>query len=438
MFFAIIFCAAALIVCTGNEVKGAVAFVILICALLVFCEDLLATTLPFLLVSVFVTRMYDSYNVFIGYKYCIIPIVIALIFHFTVYRKKISIGPSFWGICAVAVAVTFGGLFKVSAADYFKAVNLYYVIGLGIGMVLIYLLIKSQFIKRDYYDINNKFLAVLYIMGAFAAFIVLRAYVVNINAIIEKKTILNYINSMFISTNNISTFLMFALPIPFYFSLRNKTHLISGYIFFLCLLLSGSRAAMLMGSVEFVLCLAYICIFDIKHRVLNCCISVATLSIVAYLLYRWIWFFGSTSIFSFNLNNEKRFDLFWRSVDDFKSNPVFGRGMTYVGNNDIYDPKMFAMNWYHLFPAQVIGSFGCLGVVSYLVSIFGRVAIILKKAEPYVWVLALSYAGIFLMTIVNPGEFCPVPYEMLTVMLFIFAEQGMSPKLKNLFKSREN
>ncbi len=437
-FFLLVFLLGVLVVNTQNEVKGAIAFIWLICALLVLCEDVISTTLPFLILSIFVTRMYDSYDTFIGYKYMAIPVALSLLFHFILYRKKIKIGPSFWGVCAVAIAVSMGGLLSISASEYFSAVNLYYVVGLGIGMVVIYLLVKSQFIERDYYDIKQKFLVILYIMGAFACFIVLRAHLIYIDEIIQNKTIVYYIDSMIISTNNIATFLMFALPIPFYFSLKNKIHLVSGYAFLICLLLTGSRSAMLMGIIEFISCLAYICIFDKKKRILNSAISLATLVLGGIVLYRCIWFFGPSSLFSSDILGDDRYSLLQRSFVDFKTSPIFGKGLAYSGNTDIYTPKTFAMNWYHMFPAQVIGSFGVVGIIAYLFNIASRLVIILKKFDPYVWILGVSYIGIFLMTMINPGEFCPLPFGMLAVMLFIFAEQGMDPSIKSLFKIEKN
>lgn len=438
IFFFFVLILGMLIVNTQNEVKGAIAFGWLICVLLVFCEDIISTTFPILVLTIFLTRMYDSYDIFIKYKYMAIPVIFSLLFHFVVYRKKITIGPSFWGICAVAVAVSLGGFMSVSANDYFRAVNLYYVIGLGVGAVVFYLLAKSQLIERDYYNLKEKFLVILYLMGVFACFIVLRAHLIYLDEIIENKTIVYYIDSMIISTNNIATFLMFALPVPFYFSLKNKVHLLSGYAFFLCLLLTGSRSAMLMGIIEFVFCLAYICIFDKEKRILNSIVSLATLVLGGIILYRYIWFFGPDSLFSSDILGDDRYKLLQRSLTDFKTSPIFGKGLAYSGNTDIYTPKTFAMNWYHMFPSQVIGSFGALGIIAYLFNIVSRLAIILKKFDPYVWVLGVSYIGIFLMTMINPGEFCPLPYGMLAVALFIFAEQGMSSNLKALFKIEKN
>ena len=34
----------------------------------------------------------------------------------------------------------------------------------------------------------------------------------------------------------------------------------------------------------------------------------------------------------------------------------------------------------------------------------------------------MSYIGLLLMSQLNPGEFCPMPYELLVVCLFVFLE----------------
>ena len=38
------------------------------------------------------------------------------------------------------------------------------------------------------------------------------------------------------------------------------------------------------------------------------------------------------------------------------------------------------------------------------------------------FVLFLCYGGLLLMSQTNPGEFCPFPYEMLAVMIFVIIE----------------
>jgi hypothetical protein len=66
---------------------------------------------------------------------------------------------------------------------------------------------------------------------------------------------------------------------------------------------------------------------------------------------------------------------------------------------------------------------GMVGVVAYLYNLFVRARIYKKRKNPLNMTFLLSYGGLFLMSQVNPGEFCPVPYAMIAVILFIFMEK---------------
>ena len=46
-------------------------------------------------------------------------------------------------------------------------------------------------------------------------------------------------------------------------------------------------------------------------------------------------------------------------------------------------------------------------------------------------VAALSYAGMFLLSMTNPGEFCPLPNELLVVALFAIVESLPDKTKKN-------
>ena len=72
---------------------------------------------------------------------------------------------------------------------------------------------------------------------------------------------------------------------------------------------------------------------------------------------------------------------------------------------------------------QIVGSLGLVGMFCYGKQMVERFAMIFRKPDAYVWTLGLSYIGIFLMSQVNPGEFCPLPYELLTVITFIMIEK---------------
>ena len=120
--------------------------------------------------------------------------------------------------------------------------------------------------------------------------------------------------------------------------------------------------------------------------------------------------------------DEPRMKLLTRSIEDFLGNPVFGQGIGNVSNADLYAGKKGTITWYHMMIPQIYGSMGSVGILAYAYQFFGRVKLALKKRSLFVITLALSYAGLFLMSQVNPGEFCPIPYGLIAVILFIMLE----------------
>ena len=75
---------------------------------------------------------------------------------------------------------------------------------------------------------------------------------------------------------------------------------------------------------------------------------------------------------------------------------------------------------------------GVVGVLAYGYQAFGRFKIWIKTKNPLNTALFLSYVGLLLMSQVNPGEFCPLPYEMMIVMLFVIIEKEPERvKIKN-------
>ena len=83
------------------------------------------------------------------------------------------------------------------------------------------------------------------------------------------------------------------------------------------------------------------------------------------------------------------------------------------------------MAWYHMMTSQVVGSMGLVGIAAYLFQFIGRVKLIFRNFSMWSLCLGVSYLGILLMSQVNPGEFCPLPFELLTVLLFILQERRL-------------
>ena len=130
-------------------------------------------------------------------------------------------------------------------------------------------------------------------------------------------------------------------------------------------------------------------------------------------------------------HNEARYELLRRVGTDIKSNMLFGRGLGYSGNSDIYNPVKGAMHWYHMMIPQIIGSLGVLGVFAYILQFTIRAYSVLRKTDAFKIVLGLSYLGLFLMSQVNPGEFSP-PYALTAVLIFVMVDysDSITPNMK--------
>ena len=81
------------------------------------------------------------------------------------------------------------------------------------------------------------------------------------------------------------------------------------------------------------------------------------------------------------------------------------------------------MNWYHMWLPQIWGSLGTVGLLAFGYQLFLRVKLaVTRRAFPEV-TLSLCYLGLLLMTQVNPGEFCPIPYALIATMIFLFLDR---------------
>ena len=436
----LLFLLACHIVLENDEVNGVVIFAYIAGATLLLSSRLTDAMLPALLLCVFSTRCYGSADTFLAKApYFVLP-VIAIIAHFIIYRKiyakNIRIGRSFFGLCAVTLAVTLGGLGTIPASDYFAGGALYYVFGLGIGMVAFYLLVKANFTAESGKEVAR----VMYIIGLFACFCVLRFYAADWELFLETRRFI-----YFQSKNNLATFLMLAMPFPLFYSSRRYVDILSVVLIYACTVLTGSRGGLLMGTVEFGVILVMFAIFD-NSRIFN---NFFYAFIIIGFVYLTITYLPDIAAFyDFHLNvsedasaweylmalkdhiikddgssSEARVKLIERMVEDFKSNPIFGTGIGYTGNTDIYNPQKGAMNWYHMWFAQVIGGLGIVGILAYGYQLIERIITFFKNMSLLNFTFLLAYFGLFIMSQVNPGEFCPMPYTALAVTFFIAMEK---------------
>ncbi len=419
------FIAACVVTTFDLEVAGVIVFGLFLSLILFVCDDLFHTFLPFMLVGMTVIKCYDSFNTFIVIAPLAIVPLAAFVYYFVKHKRRLKIGTSFWGIIIFSVAVTLGGVGIISARAYFSLTSVYYTLGLGFGMAVIYLIMNSWFDNDSENTLGRRFAQAMTLVTAFAAFMVFEHYVENIQQVIANPGIIP-----FQWRNNISTFLMFALPFPFYLSREKWGSILVGLLGYGALLLAGSRGGMLFGTVEIIVCIAVVLFMDKSHRKLNLALVGALLVVVLCFSKQLFEFCYYTiqRIFDYD-ENKIRLGLFERAIEDFKANPITGSGLANWENRDLHPSTRFALCWYHSSPFQVIGSFGVVGAVCYLSRLAIRIKIIFSRFNFFTAIMACSFLGIMMMSLVNPGEFCPIPYELITTLIFIILEK--TPDRKN-------
>ncbi len=434
IYLAILFVMSLVVVITEQQIAGAVIFGCIAALSLILFSDLTVFLTPTLLLSVFVTVCYDSYSTFIKFVPLAVPLAFCVIFNLIKYRAKPKLGSSFKGTVAVAIAVTLGGFGTLSAKSYFAPTSLFYVFMLGGGMILLYLLFSSRITEKS----GRMLIKAMYAVGMLASFIICFFYFKNWEEFVNSFRFLN-----FTASNNLSTFIMMAMPFPMLYARKRHIDVLATLFMYLCIVMSSSRGGLVMGTVEMlVIFIAYTFFFEkskIKKVLYTSVFIICVLTFFNFLPELVIKVsYKSLSRDTDSMTLKECFDILKqyfinpeeprarvlkRSIGDFLSNPVFGVGLGYTGNSDIYSPKTGAMNWYHIWTAQVFGGLGIVGILAYCYQLVLRTVIYFKNASPVNMTFFVSYIGLWLMSQLNPGEFCPIPYALLATVYFIIIER---------------
>lgn len=454
-FMLMTFAAAALIILFGIEVPGAVFFVLLISVLLIVCDDLMAILFPVLAACIAVLQCYDSFNTFIRLAFLAVIPAGALIFHFVYYKTSFRLGKSFPGLVAVATAVTLGGLFTIPAKEYFSPTALYYTVMLGVGMVGIYLLVKSQSEPKE--GNSEKFIFILFLMGMLACFHTFEIYFECMTQGseewgmahgLEKACYMRYVDGMTLSDivselsvgffgvrstylsarlqpgNNLSTFLLISMPSAFFLSMKkSRFFLLSVPLTLFSIFLTRSRGGIVMAFAELFFCLLFMAIAEKRKVTKGIFICATALYFIAGIILAIRFSLYDRLVSLIADQTEARAKLLFRSLKDFSEAPWFGKGLGNLSNRDLYEGKAGTLPWYHMMIPQIIGSMGTLGLVCYIFRFAAQIRLVWQKRSVITATFALSYLGLLLMSQVNPGEFCPLPYGMIATLLFIMIEE---------------
>lgn len=398
--------------------------------MLVMCDDLLSIACPLLCVSVLSVEFYRDYTVLSPYAvYAAVPFALALLFNVVYYRRPFVKGKLFFPLIAVSAALIVGGIGVIAIDEYFRPVSLYYTFGLGIVMLLLYILFSSRLGNERSYDRTERMADILYVTGLSAALVIALFYIENFDEFIKKGSAL-----FFKPRNFISSVLLMTLPSVCLLIKRHIVHF-AGFIFMsAALIFAGSRSGLLFGAMVGALCAVYVVYllrdrFDLHkwYQVLFIVFAAA----VCVLALRYIPVLYSSRIVNGKLisDGETRMAFISRGIKDFVENPLNGVGLGNLRNAEIFKAIIpGSIIFYHNAVVQVFASMGILGAAAYGWLLFVSLKLVIKTVKTTLVVFSIAYIGILAMSMTNPGLFCPFPEAGLTVLLFSLTESNTDVK----------
>ncbi len=406
-----VFIAAVLTTVFSAEHYAIPLFVLWLVFVLVVDENFTDILLPVLLLCAMALRTIGQTTYQQKHLWLAIPVVVAIILHFIIFPKRMTLGKSFYPMCAVSIALLLGGVGVISAEEYFNVSTLYYVIFLGVGMTGFYLWMRRDIRSTESYDIKERILEILYIVGVFCAFSIL------------EKAFRMYIGygepRSFGWCNDICEIMIFALPVPFFYVRRHFIHFFVPFFMYLAMLPAKSMTAVVVGLLLLGLGVIYTFVFCKEKRwlVLGTTALLFLAALFAVIRFDLIPYDTVSGFVSEEENG--RMALYRIAWKRFLQHPLLGVGMG-AGNDG---SSVFDGLWTHNYIFQILGSMGIMGALAFGYLLFVRAKLIFKRFDAFHMIMALSYAGIFLASMLQPGEFCPMPYEFLTVALFVVLER---------------
>lgn len=126
----------------SREDIGFLILMIVIISNWILVDDIMPMILPLVGMCIIVLRLYDGWEKLFNFWPLLIHAAAAMAFHLIYYRKKFKKSQLLLPLLAISVALLVGGLFVISAKEYFSFNAIYYTTGLGLGMIGFYLLFR--------------------------------------------------------------------------------------------------------------------------------------------------------------------------------------------------------------------------------------------------------------------------------------------------------
>jgi O-antigen ligase len=312
-------------------------------------------------------------------------VLISMILYFVINKPEIKTGKFFYGLLFGAVGLSLGGLLYDGDITHFLTVG-----ALSFLIVFLYVFFNSTT------DAEN-FKSILIKSAVGVIFVVLAQILIYyvktedfIGEIVNKSINLGWGNS-----NNAAFILCVLLPVTFLLSIKYKFGFIFvflAYLQIIGIIFTLSRGNFLIAALIFA-ALAVVSFIKSKNKWLYAG-SIAILAIITIALI-----FGNIEsinvikdeFFQNGFDDNGRFELFQKAIEDFKLSPLFGVGF--------YKDFKFEDNlplFYHNTPLQILASLGVFGSLCFVLFFIQRYMLPLKNfnlSNFYIFSVILITAG---------------------------------------------
>ena len=399
---------------------------ILLCAyFFLFSDDLMTIVMPLMLTFLLASTYFKDLTVLMKYlPFAAVPFGLALVFNLVHYRRPFVKGRMLYPLIAVSVALIIGGAGTIPWDEYLLPINFYYVLGLGAFMIFIYCVCLSRLQNERKYDRVERMAKILYFVGFAAVFTVLVFSADNIETILRKGRLIFYK-----PRNFISSVLLMTMPAACFYIKKNDLHILSILFMYAGMVLTGSRSGLLFGSALLLMCALYVYVTKKESRKLYNVILLCMIIPVGLALFKILPALYSGRLVNGSLisSDETRVKFIKLGIEDFLSQPILGIGMSNQKNIGIF-PGFFpgCLVFYHNILIQIPASLGIVGICTFAWQFAERIKLCLKTRKTAYFIFTLSYVGILMMSLTNPGILCPFPETGLLVLLFAMMEHHLN------------
>lgn len=398
---------------------------------LALCRDIMPCFLAMAIISMTPLGRYGEVGYFIPkILYVLIFMVPAAITRIILFPPKFSLGRFFFPTLAIAISILIGGLFSISAKDYFKMPALYYTLTLSLGMLFVYLILQSD-IPKNKAKVGEYFAKMMVGIGVMGIAMISTHYITNMD-LIENN--FGYFQSLMQWRNNLSNNLLLSMPFAFYLATKGKNavlYFIIGILQYIAMVVSFSRGGMIFSTMVFPFVLILTLVLAKKDRIKLMITLAVSIGILYLVVQLWMAPVLEKMVNRIHISgDEARAKLYQLAWENFLKYPIFGTGLGYNGGS-FYFPQPMAMYWYHSTIFQILGSLGIAGLLAYGYQSVVRFLTLIEVKSKFNLFTMFSLLGFAAYSMVNVGYFVPLPFVAMVLHMFVVVDRYNNILLNN-------